>query len=213
LSIREINIYLSQASILIPLFYGVKYYKKLSKSFKWFVWFFVFASIIEVFSRLFAIWFHNNLPLSHLFTVVEFIMLIYLFKSKIHFKNNVYFSIIFLFLFSAFLDAFYWHSVFQFNSVARALESLILVCISLYFYYINIHQITTESLFKNPMFWLSTSVLIYFSVGFFYFMTKSFIEKNDNILNDLADNINAFINIISNLLFAKSFQSFKWKTS
>lgn len=207
----DLYIYISQASILIPLFYGIKYYKKLSKSFKWFVWFFVFACIIEVFSTLSAFWFNNNLPLSHLYVVVEFFTFIYLFKTNINFSKKVYFGLLFLFLVPSILDAFYFHSIFQFNSLARTLESIILVCISLYFYYINIHQKVTESLFKNPMFWLSTSVLIYFSISFFNFMTKSFMEENDNILNDLADNIHALINIISSLLFAKSFQSFKWK--
>lgn len=212
MSISEIYTNLSQASILIPLFYGINYYKKLSKSFKRFVWFFVFGCVTEVFSILFAIWFNNNLPLSHLFVVVEFTLFIYLFKSNINFNNKLYYLLLLIFLVPSFLDAFYFNSIFQFNSIARTLECIILVCTSLYFYYINIKKITTEPLLKNPMFWFVTSVLFYFSISFFYFMIKDFIIKNDESLNELADNVHAFVNIISNLLFAKSFTCFKWKT-
>jgi len=209
-----ILIRLSQFSSLIPVIIGLLFYSKLNKPFNRLVWFLFFFVLIEFLSYWLSQLLGNNMPLSHIFTVIEFGMLISVFVVHFKIQTKYFLIIISIFTIIAFIDAFVLKNLKTFSSVAKPIESIIFTIAALYFYYDNFKHINQDAdLFHQPMFWFSTSILIYFSINFFRFLLFNTVIKESINLGNIDYNIHSISNIIANFLYGMAFLSFKWKTS
>ncbi|MFZ4796767.1 MAG: hypothetical protein ACOYMA_04690 [Bacteroidia bacterium] len=209
----QILIRISQFSSIIPVIIGLFFYKKLNKSFKRLVWFLLFFVLMEYTSDWLAKEIGNNMPLSHIFTVIEFGMLISVFIAYFKIQLKYYFMLFFIFFFIAIIDAFLLKNIDTFSSLAKPIEIVIFTIAALYFYYQKLNNNQHVDLFKQPMFWFSTSILIYFSINFFMFLLAKTIIKEAINIGFIDYNIHSITNTIANLLYAMAFLSFKWKTS
>lgn len=211
MTLTKIFILICQISIFVPLICGIKFYSKLNKPFKWFVWFFLLCVFVEFGASLLKYLLGNNMLLLHIFTPIEFC--IYTFVFSCFFKVNKVWHITLniIFLVIAGVDALLINSFTKFNSLSHTFESLILISIALYFYYFNIKNNEYQLVFRQPMFWFTNAVLIYFCVNYFMFIMMNKFAINNKELGLLANYIHAFTNLLVNLLFAKAFTCFKWK--
>src|SRR5258706_3424851 len=202
---------LSQATVLFPVLLGIINFKKLNKPFRILLFFFILSILFEIQASLLKPIYYNNMPGLHLFTVCEFIFLSLVYYY--HFsKNSVLSRFIILntclFLLAASFDAFIINGILEPNNLSRTYSSISLVTMSLIFFY---------SFFKNdyefyswqyPMFWFNTGVLIYFALNLFYFMLNNYLVEHAYSIAYNSMRVHAAINIISNLLYAKSFLCF-----
>lgn len=199
---------ISQFSSLIPVFVGFLFYKKLNRVFKTLVWILVFSSLVELIAFLLRKYLGNNLPLLHIFTIIEFCMFLYVFYKGVKIKQSLYFLLIAAFILLACFDAFVFNKISTFNSIAKPAESLVFTIVALYYYYYNLQENNTVSIFYQPMYWFSTGILIYFSVNFFMFLLMNTLLSINQGMGYLEYNIHSISNIIANLLFAISFTRF-----
>lgn len=200
----------SQFSSLLPLIFGLVYYKNLNKPFKRLVWFFALCVFMEFCAKLVAGLTGNNMPLLHFYSLIEFAMFTYIFKEFFKIKAIKYYLLIILFVFIGLIDVIFLNSIYNFNSIKRSLMCIVLIIASLYFYYSNIKSNQSIVLYTQPMYWFSTGVIIYFSINFFTFMMMSFFQTSYPSIVTIASNVHSCVNILSNSLFAVSFVSFKW---
>jgi hypothetical protein len=207
--IDVIFIYISQASVLIPFITGLRYIKYLSKSFTFLLYFFALSVLTEI-GVLFM---SNNMLLLHIFTGVEFFALGYMyysfFKGKILFLNEAFVIITISFAFIFVVDLTWFNDSESFNTLSRPYESLMMVALSLLFYYLFIKNELEKVLWEQPMYWLSTGVLIYFSTGIFLFMLSNLLLKGNQDIVDKGYGIHAGVNIICNILYAMSYRCFR----
>ena len=206
--IYTITEYLSITATILTLIVALLKNKTLKFSMRVLFLYVITSAIIEVLIVSFAKMSIPNLQLIKLFTIVEFTFLglFYLkfFRSKIH-----------LWLIYVTLFCFYGLSLYHVLSVDQgsnifislsAIEGLALISLSVICFYELIKKIEYTSIFENPIFWVNSSILIYFSGNLFLFIFSNYIlHEPDNRVWILHNILNIFFNTLLIVAF--------WKTS
>jgi hypothetical protein len=131
------------------------------------------AFITEIFAKIIGAIHLNNLPVLHVYTLLQFLIVAWLYKP---FMSGRIMPIIWLvftvaFLIGSIINSLFIQSVWVFNGYARASESLIIVLFVLwYFRKLLFSEEAVKPLQDIPMFWISTGMLFYFSACFFVFL-------------------------------------------
>ncbi|MCA6363096.1 MAG: hypothetical protein IM638_08650 [Bacteroidetes bacterium] len=115
----------------------------------------------------------NNLPILHIYTLLQFLLIALLFRQfirkKIH--HQIWLTVTLLFLCGSIINSLFIQSIWMFNGYARAAESLIIVLFVIgYFYRLLFNEEAKTPLYSIPMFWISTALMFYFSACFFVFL-------------------------------------------
>lgn len=169
-----------------------------------FLFFFISLNIVtELLARVFLNNEINNLPLLHIYTLGEFILLsIYyriLFKEKLNtFGLFIFFipviSIIII------LNSIFLESIYGFNSYAKTLVQCILIGYSL-FYFIRIDaRIEERNIKEKARLMVNTGILIYYSGSLFIFMFSDFFLKYGDGLHRNFWMLNVTLNLIFQLV-------------
>jgi hypothetical protein len=67
------------------------------------------------------------------------------------------------------------------NSYTLIVQSIIVICYALYYFYWLIRELPTAQLHRLPMFWINSAYIIYFSGNLFLFVFTSYLV---NVLNN-----------------------------
>lgn len=210
---NNIHFLCSQLSSVIPFILGLLYYKRLNIAFRVFFFFMAFAMVAE----FFIVWYarnigNGNVQLMHVFTLVEYTSYCYLFCRELFPSKwkQLFWGLFMLELILVLANAFVIGAVYEVNSFARTFEFVVLATFSLIFFRQSlVIEKGTLPIFKQPMFWLSAGVLLYFSVNtlFFLLFNKLLDEGADWI--QMGKVLHAYVNILANLLFAQAFLCFR----
>lgn len=128
--------------------------------------------LAEILMKIFAKAFHNNMPVVHSYTIIEFCLLI----SVFHFgkpgllPRKVYLSLVGCFLFIAGGNIFVNQGIWEGNSLVRSIEGIILIIISLYYFFDLLKQLDTHNPENTFMFWVSIAMLVYFAGNLLIFI-------------------------------------------
>jgi hypothetical protein len=140
----------------------------------------------------------NNNPIYHVYAVVEFFLILRIFKlalPKLLTKKRFIF-VYFSFLTFAVINAIAWQSVLIFNSnVTTVTAFMIIVLVLLYFYSLLLKE-DLGPLGKMPIFWMSAGMMLYFTTNFILF----FLSKNQDFSLEHGYTIwgiHAAVNILS----------------
>lgn len=200
--------YLSVFSTFSTLIVAIIRNNTLTKEMRVLFLYVLVAAFVEILSSTFTKLNIKNLYLINLFTVVECTMLS-LFYLKI-FTTKKYSIIIYVLLFcfySIFVyDFIFLHNFNRMNIFSIIVESFILIGFSLLYFYELAKKMEYVSILSNPLFWVNSSILIYFSGNLFLFIFSNYILNHS--YNRLW-NIHSVLNIIYNTLLIIAF----WKTT
>ena len=140
----------------------------------------------------------NNLYLTHIVPVVEFALLIWFFRVIL--SEKIIKTLIVLFTILSIFNVLFLESLTEFNTIARAVEALILIIVSLMYFYRLLRDLNEQYLERSPLFWIATSILIYFSGSFFIFIYGNYIMPSAKLsLTFWA--IHALFSILKYILF------------
>lgn len=209
---RFVYIKISQASILLPIIGGLIFYYKLDRKFKLFFWFFVSCALFEIQATVSKKILGNNMPGLHLYTLIEFCVFSVAFYwsfQKTALLSKLLYINTFFFLTLAIIDATLINGIWAPNTVSRTYSSISLVSYALVFFYQFFKNNMRYYTWEIPMFWIGVGVLVYFSLNIFYFMLNRYLIENTIYTANLSLLSHAGINIISNILYARSFLCFK----
>jgi hypothetical protein len=197
---------ISSFSIVIPLLVGIITYKRNKAEQHVLFWYIALATITEFVSVSLAGKGKNNLPVFHLFTVLEFIFLVYFYKlalGRINTKLRIY-TLIGVFIGLAVINAMFLEDIYSFNTNLRTLESLVLILLSVYFLFNLTAKSEVLYITDYPNFVASAAILFYFSGSLFLFASSRIFLKNWLGFYPAIWSIHAFFNIGFNLLLAKT---------
>jgi hypothetical protein len=162
-------------SVIAPLVIGLKHFRTYGNDLRALTVFLLFAGITELTSYLLWSRSMNNLPLLHVYTVIEFIMLSYIYR--IHISSVLPRKFIevtcLLFVCFAIYNSIFIQSVYQFNSYARGIEFIFILFYSIAYVYTLFTRNDTSPLKRTSMFWLNTGVLLYYTTSFFVFLLSN----------------------------------------
>jgi hypothetical protein len=197
---------LSTSSILLPFLISAYQYKKLGSELRLLVFFFGFATVVEIVMFTLSRYHLNNLWLLNIFVLTEGFVLCYVLGKwletrKIFLAAMILFSLYFIFWC---LTTFGEQGIFEFNNKEMSFKSIILIFLSGYLL-IRLSQEEDTFPLQNFKFWIASAVLIYFSVNLIVFATANFLLEDKFHAMHYSWTIHSIINIIANLLFAYGF--------
>jgi hypothetical protein len=163
--------------ILVPIFIGLLKIRILPATFK-IIWFYllitaVISTAATIIGRVFHI---NNMPLLHLFTLIEGLMLIWFYRYLFNESKKKWFFILQI-AFGTFciLNALFFQSIYLYSSYTRYAESIICILFALK-YFAELAQSDIKPL-KLPAFYFNTGIFLYFSGSFILFIFSNLISQ------------------------------------
>jgi len=190
-------------SLAIPVFISFVKYGRLDNDFNPFLWFIWLGMANELLSLVLIYTIHSNAVNANSYILIEYGLILYQFYNWNFTADRIYFILAVTGLGVWITDNLILHSIDYRNSSFRVFESFIIA-------FLSINEINKMivfqrgKLFKNPIFLICITFLIYYSY-------KAFVETF--VIFDLgfgnAFSINVFmvltvVNFISNILYAIS---------
>lgn len=199
-------------STLIPIFMGMQSKKHCTKQSLIILFYLIFCFIINISSSIIGSYHINNLPLLHLYTLVEFLLILSYFKATL---RNAY-SLNLIKLLMVLLPVvnigtlLYTHDIFNFNTYPRTISALIIISLSmLHLFEINDSD-RENSWATGSLNWYSTGLLIYFcsSLVYFAFLNTLTLHTNQSIYN-LFSGLHATLVLVMYSMFSVGFIKLK----
>jgi hypothetical protein len=197
------------AAVLIPIGIATYKIKYASRSLKTIWYYLLMDGCTNILASVLADFRINNLPVLHIFTILELLFLGYFYLSILKDKtaNSVVKYVIAIFPVFCVINFTFFQSIYHFNTNARPVEALIIMACSLAYFAQTNDEDTKWSL--NPINWINTGLLVYFSGALFIFsfsnLVVSHMSKKYFAINTLMWNIHATLLLIMYLLIAKGF--------
>jgi hypothetical protein len=202
--------YIVPLSILLPIGIFAWNYKKSPKSLKYLFYFLLCSGSINLIALLVIRKGMSNLPLLHLYTVVEAVFFLLYFKS-IFIQNAVkrwLSALIILFPVICILNAIFLQNIFTFNTYTRPLEAIIITFTCLLYFYKSGFN---ENWLSSPVNWVNMGVLIYFPAATIIFILSNhftFVKLNREMVRTVW-NIHAILVLVMYLFWARGFTLMK----
>lgn len=212
MTLKVFYINLSQASVLLPIIAGLLNYKRLTWPYKVFFYFFVFCAAIEASSDVMKSVLTNNMPILHLYTLVEFLVFSTVYYS--HFQEDrklrLFIKINAIFFVALCLaDALFINGIWAWNTLSRGYSFISMFCYTLIYFYFMFQKDGEQYNARHPMFWISCSALIYFGTNLLYVLSFKKLMLADAGTAIKITFVHAGLNIIAHILYAQSFRCFR----
>ncbi|MEW7289718.1 hypothetical protein [Aquimarina sp. 2304DJ70-9] len=189
---------ISSFIVVIPLVLAVFKLKSLNKVQIKLLYLLIAVFIVEFVANIF--WYQklNNLPLYHFYAVVEFLLIVNIYKAELSKTFSKYFFV-FLgigFTFFAIINTLFFQDLYAFNSNVTTLLGLLVIFFALSYFYTLLKEIKYTSLETNPMFWINSGFLIYFSSNLILFFINNNLFKGNNEASHMVWGLHAIVNIV-----------------
>ncbi len=176
--------------------------KKLNIPFQRLCYFLIWNLLTEILAFIFMRLGYNNLPLLHIYTLGEFLLLSYFFKSlltKPVFLRTAFWYFVIAGSLFIIINSLFFQSVFGFNTFAKTFVQISIIGYAILYFY---------NLVENPLFsvaisksirLINSAILVYYSGSLFIFMCSNVYLKDMQVYVPFWA-FNAFLNFIFQLL-------------
>lgn len=191
--IQHISFY----SIILPIVIGSTSFKAIGRIELLSYILCIFSLFGDLAAYLTALFFQNSYPAIHAYSILEIMLLSYLFKYFLKSTTPILIGIILSLIYTS--DVFllnHWH---QINALISSITCLIFILFCLIHFYRMYTQYNDLFFDRLPEFWLSMGVLCYFSGSLFSWLLFEYIQAPNSSLTWAFHNI---ANILKNILFA-----------
>ena len=159
--------------------------------------------LVEVISRI--LWYKkiNNLPIYHFYTVIEFLLILNVYKEPLRKVFDVKYLVIIGVGFTGFaiLNTIFFQDLFTFNSNVTTLMGLLVVVFALSYFYALLKEVKYSALETNPMFWINSGFLIYFSSNLILFYMNNSLFKEVSEASLILWGLHAIVNIVLTIFY------------
>ncbi len=189
---------------LVPLGISVLYRHNLNAEQKILRWVIYISSGTQLIFRTLWHFEINNLPLFHIYPLIELTLLSILYQKalKSFFPVRTVPVLSGTVLIFSLINSLFIQSIFIFNSNAITLESGVLIIYSISYFIRLLKDPPVEYLDRKPMFWINCAVLIYFSGSFMIFMYSNYMLPKPKEVQMVLWSIHAVLNIVMYLLYS-----------
>ncbi len=140
----------------------------------------------------------NNLWLLHLYTPLEFTCIVWFYSTVLQgfLKRAVFVWIGVGFALLSGLNSWFLQDPKTFNTYARSLEGILVILFCLVWCYKTLTEMKIKQLQKDPVFWVNTGFLLYFSGNVLLFAFSNYILGINRALNLYIWAFHAFFSIL-----------------
>ncbi len=198
-------------AVLLPIIVALVYRRWWDKPAKIIFVYSILNALVSLAVRLTAMRQINNLPLFHLFTVVEFITISYYYKEVLEIKDGSkkLLALQISFLVLCVVNAIFFQKINTFNSYTLSLNSLLLMLFAVNHFAKLLTENTDKKLTDRPSFWVNTGLFLYFSGSFIYYIFSNYLLYVSKKSFYIIINLHAGFVLIMYILLAISF--IRWK--
>ena len=149
----------------------------------------------------------NNMPVANLFTLFEFVFLGWYYSRvlKIPELTRLFPWMAGGFAILVFVNAQFIEGWLTFNTYPLWIASVFIISICILFLFKLFKELKVFHLEHDPLFWISSGLLFYFSGTLFLFITSHYYYNTEQGLHLQVWSINHFLNILVNILIAVGF--------
>jgi len=193
-------------SILIPIAVALFHYKAAKTGPRLLLFYLIASGLINLCALILIRYKMRNLPLLHLYTIVEAVFLFAYFRSIFLQPGikRILNILIVIFPILCILNFSFFQSIYSFNTYTRPLEAILVTffCL-LYFYKGHLN----ENWFNQPVNWFNMGILIYFPVAFVIFVISNYLihVSMNKAMNSIVWNVHATLVLLMYLLWTKGF--------
>ncbi len=202
-AINEILIHVTkwaQLAPLSPLIVGIIRYKKLSFAQQFFVGFLLLIGLNQLAAAIVSdVLLKSNLPLYHLYILMEGICIFLLYTKRFQGSLKTNKTVIWAiggFASVVVVNGIFIQGIFALPNWSRSLESILIIGVSLYYFYFIFKEGKIKYLDRSFWFWMSSGLLIYFSSNLMLFVfTNMLTHRNDQLFLGVWS-IHAVLNVV-----------------
>ena len=199
----KLLIAVSSYIILIPTALAIARYKKIDFSQRQLSFLIFYACVIQL--VFVGLWHFSipNLPLFHLYPIGELILLSILYNRhlKMVYPTNLVWVLSGITIVFSLYNSIFIQSIHVFSSNAISIESGILVVYAISYFYKLLKDTVMHDLGSNPMFWINSGVLIYFSGSLVIFLSSNYLLPKSLEMQNMVWGIHAVFNILHYVLY------------
>lgn len=149
----------------------------------------------------------------YVYTLFEFSLLsaFFILFFRNFFNTWLLYSILVVYLLVSVISVFLY-GVIKADHISVSFESIVLTCYCLYLFYFILKNLLYDRLVSQPVFWINTGILFYFSGNLINFIFMSYIANHlSDQHSSLWSLIHTFFNILMNLFFSIGFWKLRTK--
>jgi hypothetical protein len=193
----------------IPLIVGAIYFKKFDRGLIFFYLFVVLAVLTELTTKIgiHIIGIKNTMPIGHIYIAGACLLtgLFFSVQLKGFVKKKIIVGIIIFFEAFAIFNMFFIQNLYEFPSISGATGAIMLVTFSILLFTKIMIEGKIKNLVAEPVIWLNSAVLIYYSSNFFFYILYNIILGFSREFSLRTISIFNFINAIFYVLITISF--------
>ncbi len=171
--------------IALPVAVALFKYRHLGTTMRIMAFYVFLGGIIQVSSSYLNAQRQNNLWLLHLYTPLEFVCIIWFYSKVLHgfLKGAVFVWFGLGFVVLSALNSAFLQDIGSFNTYARSLQGILVIMLCLSWCYRTLFEMKIKRLEQDPVFWVNTGFLLYFSGNVLLFAFSNYIVNINRTLN------------------------------
>lgn len=171
--------------IAFPVVVALIRYRHLDTTMKVMAFYVFLGGLIQVSSSYLNGLGHNNLWLLHLYTPLEFACIVWFYGMVLRgfIKKTVFVWLGVGFAALSALNSAFLQDPKMFNTYARSFEGLLVIVLCLAWCYKTLTEMKIRHLQQDPVFWVNTGFLLYFSGNVLLFAVSNYIVDINRALN------------------------------
>ncbi|MBC8753259.1 hypothetical protein H2O64_01165 [Kordia sp. YSTF-M3] len=197
---------ISSFAVILPLLIAVWKYHRLDKVQRKLVYLLITILVVESISNV--LWYQkiNNLPVYHFYSIIEFILIVNIYKDELKklFPKRFFYLLIAVFTIFSIVNMCYFQNLTTFNSNVTTLLGFLVIFLSLSYFYALLKEVKYSSLEQNPMFWINAGFLIYFSSNLILFFINNSMFATADESSRLVWGLHAIVNIVLTFFYTIS---------
>lgn len=197
--------YISIGSVFIPIAFALANGKKLLEELKPLRWILFISLSCDLLSLGISLTgsMRNTHWIGNIYMILQFSLLVLTFRRQLQ-SNRIIDIVHITFVVFYVVNISFFQGPWIFNSVTNAVACIILIVLTMYYFYRLLNDLPTDHIQSLPMLWVSFAVLVYYAGNFFLFLTANYLtyEGVGKGTHLLMWNLHNLLNIIKNILFA-----------
>lgn len=175
--------------ILIPFVVGIYKYSRI-RNLRYLFFFVCYGVGNEMVSKVlkeFGI--RNTMPQSHLYAIVSFTLLCLFYRSvfKGYISEKWFNGLIVLYYVFSITNLLFFQSIFDYPSLSFSVMTIVVVVFAIIYYHKTMVEAEVTSLSKEPLVWINTAMLIYYTGNLFYnVLFNLFLDYSHEFLRSIG---------------------------
>lgn len=166
-----------------------------------FPWFLLLTLVVEVTAYYLFLKGEPPITLYNFFTSFEFLFYVYILREIVQNKQvkKIIFNVLWLYLVLLILNFLFIQKIAAFKSITYAIGCLLIVAISIYYFYELFQLPHSGNLSMQPAFWICSGLLFFYTCSFPIYGLTNFVKKAPSVI---LKNIGLFIIVLNVLLYS-----------